>query len=123
MRTTSKFLVLAVLSYFLCAPAVRPLLAADNNEESLQTKSQRALVEYYSCVKTYALKFTKTSAPASEIAEAALSACADSSKALFLANLAFVGVRETAEHLETRASEAARRWAIQSVLEARFQIK
>jgi len=107
----------------LCAIVGRPLAAADSADATVQKKSQVALAEYYECVKGYALKFAKTTAPASEVAEAALSACSDSYQTLFSANLAFVGSMETAQRLGSLANDAARRWAIKSLLEARFPIK
>jgi hypothetical protein len=117
MRTISK---LAVLTFLSC---VSLAVMADEPDEPAQVRSQRALAEYYVCVKSYALKFVKTGAPASEVAEAALSACADSAKTLHSANLAFTHSIDVAEHLATLANDSARRWAIQSLLEARFQVK
>jgi hypothetical protein len=107
----------------LLATISRSARGDESAVETPQRKSQIALATYYECVQTYALKYSKTSAPASDVAEAALSACANSARALFAANLAFVGSMENAQRLDGVAKDAARRWAIQSLLEARFNVK
>jgi len=93
---------------------VTPSIAADKPDE---------LAAYYSCVKSYALKFAKTSAPASDVADAALSACSDAAKALRGAIVTSGTSMESADRLTSNITEVARRFAIRSLLEARFEVK
>lgn len=113
------------ISLLVLILSIEPAVAqpTETPGESAQYRSQKALAEYYTCVKSYALKYTKAAAPASDVAEAALSACSNSGKALYSANLAFVRTMDNAEQLQKISVEAARRFAIQSLLEARFHIK
>lgn len=93
------------------------------SDKAPEYQSVKALVEYYDCVKAYALKYTKTSAPANDVAEAALSACAKAGKSLYSASWAFLGSKDSADKSQMLAVDAARRWAIQSLLEARFPLE
>ena len=121
MNVSRKLPALISLSLLVLVPAVAQTV--DTPSESTQFRSEKALAEYYECVKSYAMRYAKTSAPAADVAEAALSACANTAKALYSANLSFVRSADTAEHLQNVSTDAARRWAIQSLLEARFPAK
>ena len=121
MNTSRTLPVVFSLPLMVCVAAVAQ--TTDTPSESAQFRSQKALAEHYERVKSYAMKYAKTPAPASDVAEAALSACANTAKALYSANLSFVRSTDTAEHLQSVSTDAARRWAIQSLLEARFPTK
>ncbi|MGH8122066.1 MAG: hypothetical protein ACREPT_04780 [Rudaea sp.] len=79
-----------------------------------------AIGQYYLCVKTFALRFAKTKESAGDIADAALSSCMPQSKILSDQAVKMYGSVEPAMNVIERITVNARRYSIQTVLEARY---
>ena len=79
-----------------------------------------AIAQYYLCVKSFALRFAKTKESAGDIADAALSSCMPQSKALSDQAVKMYGSVQPAMNAIERITANARRYSIQTVLEARY---